>query len=248
MLSHHDFTSAFQAGIETKIAPKGTIGSGARFDVYRNNSLHSRIQALRARFPAVERLVGADFFGMMAHEFLRAHPPRSPVLHEWGAEFPAFLAKFPPIASLPYLPDVARIEIARGRAYHAADCVPIDPEALQSIIAQIAETRLTLADAAQVLTLSQPGHSIWQAQQPNATPRDIIWQPEAVFISRAGMGVITRTISHAEAAFLTALLTAKTCLSAITLATGIDTNFDPIQAFLSLVREDQIINTRLDTQ
>ncbi len=63
MLSHLEFTKAFQTGIDTKIAPEGTIGEGARFDVYRNNSLHSRIEALRARFPAVDRLVGQSSSG-----------------------------------------------------------------------------------------------------------------------------------------------------------------------------------------
>lgn len=242
MLSHHEFTKAFHDGIETKLAPKGTIGIGARFDIYRNNSLHSRRQALRARFPAIERLVGAEFFGLMAHEFLRAHPPHSPVLHEWGDLFPTFLREFPPVASLPYLPDVARIEIARGRAYHAADNEPMAAEALQTIVPQIAQTRLTLAAPAQVLMLTHPGHSIWKAQQPGETQREINWRPEAVFISRAGISVITRAITHAEAALIEALLRAETCLSAISEAKTIDGNFDPIPAFISLMAEGQIIN------
>ena len=54
MLSHLEFTKAFQTGIDTKIAPEGTIGEGARFDVYRNNSLHSRIEALRVEMSPVQ--------------------------------------------------------------------------------------------------------------------------------------------------------------------------------------------------
>ena len=245
MLSHPEFTKAFKAGIETNLSPIGTIGITARFDVYRNNSLHSRMQALRARFPAVERLVGPDFFGMMAREFLRVHPPRSPVLHEWGEAFPMFLAAFPPVASLPYLPDVARIEFARGQAYHAADAAPIAPDTLHAIVAQIAHTRLSLTEAAQILLLTYPGHSIWQAQQSGAQPGEIKWTPEAVFVSRAGMDVITRVILPAEAAFLGSLLASETCLMAVEKAHAVDPNFDPIQVFLTLIRDGQIITAHL---
>jgi len=240
MLSHIEFTKAFQTGIDTKIAPEGTIGEGARFDVYRNNSLHSRIEALRARFPAVDRLVGAEFFGMMAREFVRSHPPRSPVLHEWGGEFPAFLTRFPPVESLPYLPDVARIEIARGQAYHAADAQVMTLEALQEIIPDIATVRLKLVPAAQMLWLAQPGYAIWVRQQPYPPQEEIKWVPEQVFVSRAGMDVITRAISAADARFLEALMAEKPCSEAISQAMAVDPSFDPMQAFLSLICDQQI--------
>ena len=67
----------------------------ARFAVYRNNVASSLIKALEARFPVIERLVGDAFFKGVAHAFIRAHPPRSPVLMEYGDAFPAFLTAFP---------------------------------------------------------------------------------------------------------------------------------------------------------
>ena len=240
MLSHHEFTQAFHAGIETKIAPPGTIGTAARFDVYRNNSLHSLTEALRTRFPTVNRLVGAEFFGMMAREFLRSHPPRSPVLLEWGGALPEFLTSFPPVTTLPYLPDVARIEIARGRAYHAADAQALTPQALQSLLPAMTDMRLTLMPAAQVLRLAQPGHTIWAMQQSGAPRVDIQWAPEQAFISRAGMAVITRAISPAEAQFFEALLAQETCFDAIGHAASVDTEFDPIPALSILFLHGQI--------
>ena len=102
----------------------------ARFAIYRNNVMHSLSQALAQRFPVVQRLVGAEFFAAMAAEFIRAHPPASPVLLLWGGDFAGFLSHFPPVRALPYLPDVARIEHARGQSYHAADIRPLDGAAL----------------------------------------------------------------------------------------------------------------------
>ena len=146
---HPELPTAFHKGLFDGVVPEGVTAQAPseteqRFAVYRNNVAHSLIQALRSRFPTIEALVGAEFFAAMARVFAAHHPPAGPVLAEWGDGFADFLTRFPPVAKLPYLPDVARVEFARGRAYHAADCAPIDPETLQSIIAQIAETRLTV--------------------------------------------------------------------------------------------------------
>ncbi|KAG0919362.1 hypothetical protein G6F31_021147 [Rhizopus arrhizus] len=60
----------------------------------------------------------------MARVFAAATPPSSPVLLHYGAEFPDFIASFPPAEPLPYLADVARIERAATEAFHAAVSAP----------------------------------------------------------------------------------------------------------------------------
>ena len=52
----------------------------------------------------------------MAGVFVRAHPPRSPVLALYGDAFPGFLERFEPVAHLPYLADTARLELCPARA------------------------------------------------------------------------------------------------------------------------------------
>ena len=111
-------------------APQGLVGpdgvqSERRFTVYRNNVFVGLTEALRAGFPCTARLVGEEFFMAMARIFAAAHPPGSPVLLHYGAEFPDFIASFPPAASLPYLADVARIERAATEAYHERDEAPL---------------------------------------------------------------------------------------------------------------------------
>lgn len=91
---------------------------------YRNNVAVSLGQALGRRFPVIQRLVGDEFFAALARAYLAADPPRSPVLMEWGAGFADFLAGFRPLAGWPFMADVARIEWARGLAFHAADAPP----------------------------------------------------------------------------------------------------------------------------
>lgn len=116
-----------------------------RFAVYRNNVAVSLVDALADTFPVTQQLVGEEFFRAMARIHAVAEPPRSPVLARYGETFPDFIERFPPAASVPYLADVARLEMARVQAYHAADTAPLCAEAyLQALANEDALPRLLI--------------------------------------------------------------------------------------------------------
>lgn len=133
-----------------------------RFAVYRNNVVVSLVNALRTHFPATERIVGAEFFAAMARMFVTAHPPRSPMLMHYGDEFADFLETFEPVRELSYLPDLARLEAARTRAYHAADAVPLDARRLQSLSPEtLWIARAMLHPSLEVVRSRHPIVTIW---------------------------------------------------------------------------------------
>src|ERR1700756_698788 len=116
-----------------------------RFAVYRNNRVVSLLSALEARFPATRNIVGEEFFKAAARRYIADEPPRSPIMMFYGDAFPSFLGYFEPARSVPYLTDVARLEAARTRAYHAADATPLTREALASgAPARLADARFSL--------------------------------------------------------------------------------------------------------
>ena len=98
-------TPAAVAGPKSKAARK-------RYNVYRNNVTVSLINALAAVFPATLRITGGDFFRAMARFYVRATPPTSPLLFEYGYDFPNFIEQYEYAQSVPWLADVARIERA----------------------------------------------------------------------------------------------------------------------------------------
>ena len=104
-----------------------------RLDIYRNTFVTGVTKALRLSYPAVDRLVGNDFFDGAALLFIAQHPPCAAYLDDYGADFPQFLRGFQPAASLEYLPDVARLEWAINRAIHAADAEPLDLARLEAL-------------------------------------------------------------------------------------------------------------------
>lgn len=176
----------------------------ARFDVYRNSVVGGLVRALAARFPAVERLVGEEFFAAMAREFVFRHPPTSPVLLEYGVTFPDFVAAFEPAAELPYLADVARLENARVRAYHAADVEPLPPPKLACASPdRLAELAFEIHPSASVLRSDHPIVAIWSMNVGEAEVGTIErWIAEEVLVTRPRMRVETRRLAPGGAAFL----------------------------------------------
>src|SRR5262252_3900024 len=140
MPSLSDIQDAFATALldRTLPVPRSLSGSARRradrrFAVYRNNVAVGLVSALAARFPVVKRLVGDEFFRAMAHAYASVELPRSPLMMYYGETFPVFIEEFAPAAPIPYLADIARIEMARGLAYHAADATPLDPRAFAAV-------------------------------------------------------------------------------------------------------------------
>lgn len=186
-----------------------------RFAVYRNNVVAGLVAALRAQFPATEKIVGEEFFSAMARVYIATEPPRSPILVTYGEGFPDFIANFPPAVDVPYLGDVARLEVARTRAYHAADAAPVDRlrwEALDPNV--LCGVRVALHPSVQILRSAYPVVTIWAMNAGEATLAAIDDRPaEDALVVRTDMQVEVRRLPGGGAAFLAALA-AGACLGA----------------------------------
>ena len=107
-------TAEFAAGLLDPQHPVPLLVKGQiarRYAVYRNNVTVGLIRALEANFPVVRRLLGEEYFAGFARDFAQGHPPQSPLMFQYGADFPAVLERAEDLASYPYLADVARLEI-----------------------------------------------------------------------------------------------------------------------------------------
>ncbi len=208
-----------------KPVPEGVIAHtgrapAKRFAVYRNNVVVGLVNALRDRFPAVEKIVGGEFFSFASRIFVRQHPPRSPLMMEYGEEFPDFLAAFEPAAELPYLPDVARLESFRIRAYHAADADPLDASALQQIDPDALQGAvLTLHPSLRLLRSRYPVVTIWAMNSGKAELAPVEFDvAEDALVLRQSQTVTVQKLSPGGAAFVSALLRESTLADAAEIA------------------------------
>ncbi len=143
-----------------------------RFDVYRNNVAVSLTEALEQAFPVIRKLVGETNFRVLAGVYLRQHPPASPLMMHYGQEMPGFLARFEPVQSLGYLPDVARLELALRASYHATDSRGVDPARLQSLPPDaLMASVLHLAPSLRLVRSDWPIHGIWRFNMDPGAPR-----------------------------------------------------------------------------
>lgn len=208
---------------DEKPVPDGTAAwngmrPARRFGVYRNNVAAGLVAALASRFPAAMNLVGADFFSAMAHVFIRAHPPRSPVLLSYGDDFPSFVDRFDPAAGVPYLGDVCRLEVARGHAYHAADATPLNPARLASVEAEtVGSLRFKAHPSAAIMRPRYPVITIWAMNTTGGEPRPLEnWDGEDALVVRPAMMVEVHRLSPGEAVFLSCLFHGNPLLQAVT--------------------------------
>lgn len=171
MPSLREIQDAFRISLverEDRLASAYIVGDGLaperRLAVYRNTFVGNLANALRLSYPAVHRLVGAEFFEGAAQIFVREQPPRSGYLDKYGAGFPDFLARFAPAGALAYLPDVARLEWAVSRALHAPDVAPLDVTRLATLDASDHDrVRFLAHPSVSLLVADYPVDSIWRA-------------------------------------------------------------------------------------
>lgn len=242
---HPDFVVQFDAALRGGPLPPGLIARDMaeverRFAVYRNNVAVSLSEALAARFPVIRRLVGEAFFTPLARLYAETDRPRSPVLAEWGEGFAGFLANFPPLAAYPYLADVARIEFARGRAFHAADVPPVDPTVFAA--AHPERVRLTLHPSVSIVRLDHPAVSIWARNQPGDEAMPLGQGPQTALILRdAAYQVPVQSIGAGDCALVQAILGGQTLSLAADAAQGAEANHDPQFLLVALMRAGVII-------
>lgn len=216
----------------------GGISRDERFAIYRNNVVQGLVAALETRFPAVRRVVGEDFFAAAARLYATATPPSSPFMAFYGESFADFLADFAPCAELPYLPDLARLEAARTRAYHAADAAPLSAEDFRGLAPEdLMRLRLGLHPSVSILASAFPVATIFAMNSGEAPLEEITdWRGEDVVVARPAMNVEVHRLPEGGANFLNRLGEGASLAEAAARALDLTSDFDLAANLALLIR------------
>lgn len=198
-----------------------------RLEIHRNNFLGSLVAALRLSFPAVQRLVGADFFECAAQVFAREQPPRRADLNAYGAGFADFLQRFEPAAALAYLADVARLEWAVNRALHALEAPSLDLSQLATVApADQHGLRFAAHPSISMLRSNFPIDAIWNAvlRQDDAAMAaiDLAAGPAHLIVQRLAQEVEVLRVDEAAWRFTAALFGGESLGTVLASAQGVD--------------------------
>jgi hypothetical protein len=208
-----------RAAVPSHVTGKSDGAPARRFAVYRNNVYASLIEVLAGRFPVVARLVGEDFFRAMARAYVEQEPPRSAVLIRYGSSFPAFVAGFAPAAPVPYLADVASLEWAWHRAYHAEDAEPLPLANLARVAEHAEDAVLVLHPSLGVVRSLYPIVSIFELNtQDQDVPPTRLEAAEDALVLRPKLEVEVRRLQEGGASLILALKEKKTLGEAAAIA------------------------------
>ncbi|MEZ5644766.1 MAG: DNA-binding domain-containing protein [Burkholderiaceae bacterium] len=227
------------------LAPPGTpvppamvaIAGQPGFAVYRNTCIKGCVDALAAQFPAVQRLVGVDWFRAAAADHVRTHPPRDGRLLRYGQAFPAFLRDLPPAADLPYLADVATLDWLWAEAHVATDADPLPPGALATLDACALETTVLSLHPATRWALSDdtPLLSLWQAaREQRDDPNPAHWAGEGALLTRPHDQVLWAPLTPGACALLDACRQGRSIAAAVDAAFAAEPSLD-LPATLALL-------------
>jgi hypothetical protein len=229
------FIDRFAAGLTdpSRPTPLGVIGprgKGAvnRYNVYRNNVTVSLIDALAAVYPAVQRITGVEFFRAMARFHVRATPPTSPLLFEYGRDFPTFIGGYEYAQDMPWLADVARIERGWLDAYHAADAPPLPAATLGQVPPdRLGDVVFITHPAAQIVRSAFPAVAIFAMNRSDRPVTSLKSSAaEDALVTRPDMDVEVRLLPPGHATFLASLIGGETLAEAASSALDETPSFD----------------------
>jgi hypothetical protein len=220
-------------GAPAAFAVGGSMPAAERIAIYRRAMHANYRKALGATYVVVRRLVGVPFFNAAVDAYVRAHASTSGDLNVYGDAFGDFLASYPYAATLPYLPDVARLEWAIDEAQRAADCAS-EPETVLAALAAVPPERLTEAElrldpSCRLVASEYPILRLWQVNQSDHRGDDTVDLDaggDALLVRREEAGVSLRQLPPGELAFLSALAAPSPLGAALAAAQLADPAFD----------------------
>ncbi|MGB7286366.1 MAG: DNA-binding domain-containing protein [Salaquimonas sp.] len=208
-----------------------------RFSVYRNNVVVSLMEAMKAAYPSLHKIMGEENFALVSRNFIANHPPKSPLMLQYGREFPQFLSAFRPLAKSPFLKDVATAELKWLEAYHALDGAFIEPADLTEIDPEkTMDLKFRAHPAASIIQSEFPVFDLFNARITWPCPGINLQNSQTMLISRPVYDCLATLLTPSQAVFFNALLDGKTLGEAIAIALQNDATFDASQAISILLQ------------
>jgi len=241
-----DFSAYLRSGDTAHLAEVFPQADDLNFAaVYRNGYLKGCIDALRASYPVVDRLVGEDYFNFMAGAYVELHPPAHSSFAHYGDHFPDFVAAQVSQHQLSYLADCACLDQAWLRAYFAPDSIllsAMDVEQWQAQGNDIAELGVCLPQSVQLLHSTHAISTLWSLLKSGEDPAEglmITPVAESQLAWRDAQDAVNvRVLNDAERAFITPLLDGADLGAAATQALQLDAEFPVIDFFSELLDSD----------
>ena len=201
--------------LERHVALPSDVDPWERLAVYQGGYPARVREALEQCYPATNRILGSGSFASLARRYLPFAPHGWCNLNSIGRNLPTLLSDDPGdpgdllTTELPFLPDLARLEWAVYRAFHATLDPPCDLAVCEDwSIEQWSAVRFEIRSDVAVVTSAWPIRDLWAVRD---TPREeidvaLVDRPQTVAVARSGFDVEVRVLEESESTVARSLL------------------------------------------
>ena len=183
-------------------------------DIYRNSIFGGLLKSLTEIYPVTQRLVGNEFFDALCLRYIACTSSHNPDINYYGQTLAEFTAQFEPAMSLPYLPDVMRLEWAWHWALQVKETETSALKTLTTLDAEsLSRVTLILTNSASLIRSAFPVLTIWQvnqAEQDGDTAVDLGQGGENILVWRHQRELCMDRLTVSQADFLNAILMQQT--------------------------------------
>ena len=216
------------------IVPGGTLDAAGALAVYRIGYVARLTEQLGETYRTVWRAVGDESFYALSREYIAAHASASYNLSDYGRSFPEFLAGSREAVAAPFLPDLARLELAFHEVFHAAAHAPITAGELATIGGHgdgLAGVKLEIGGAVRLLACEHAVLELFRHRDDDAEP-DVgdTGRRQWLLLYRRRSDVFVEEISCGTYAALDALAHGETVDAALERACASEPSFSAADA------------------
>jgi len=212
--------------------------------IHKNNITAALVKALQETYPMVFKLIGEECFRMTAENYILQYPSTSSNMHDYGEYFSDFLAEYPPVHDLIYLPEVAEFEWICHALYFAAEQIPLDIQRLQSIPAgQLEKLHFALHPASRVIKFHYPIlHIVDLCDGKTSESINLAEGGVNLLIIRRDLDIILVTLTSADYVFLNTLQDNHSLSIALKAAQRIEPEFNLQEKLLGWIKDKTLVD------
>ena len=189
--------------------PQGGVPGEERMAVYADGYAARLNEALAEVYEAVQHLLGKEAFIELTQSYLQQNPSHSHNLSHVGQNMPSFIQNTRFAAELPFLPDLARLELEVAQAFHSFGQPAFDAGCLAALSEEAWEKmRVFFQPFVRLVSSEWPILDIWRARKEPLSEMkvDLVNRPQSVLVHRNGLDVTCEAIDKVQRELLESLL------------------------------------------
>ena len=207
-----------------EIVPGGTLDAAGALAVYRNCYVARLSEQLGETYATVWRALGDDAFLAISASYIASHRSSSYNLSDYGRDFAAFLESAPETADAPFLPELARFELAFHDLFHSPADRGIDAGELAAA-GDLSGVRLRFGSSVRLLAYERAVYDLFRHRNDSEAPDLEIDRPQWILLFKQGGEVLAKDLSRASFVALDALARGSAVDEALERADACDPEF-----------------------